>query len=140
LSRCPCACSPRRSRRSCASLLDEERPAVDRLRQGAQDTGERVDPDDIVRGFEAEKGHYVELTDEDIDRLDIELTNSIDICDFADIDEIDPIYFRKAYYLQPDKGAEKPCRLLLAASRRRARLRSPRSSSATSSISPACDR
>ena len=80
-----------------------------------KDTGEHVDPDEIVRGFEIEKGRYVELTDEDIDRLDIELTHSIDICDFVDIDEIDPIYFRKAYYLQPDQGAEKPYRLLLAA-------------------------
>jgi DNA end-binding protein Ku len=80
-----------------------------------KDTGEHVDPDDIVRGFEIEKGRFVELTDEDIDRLDIELTHSIDICDFVDIEEIDPIYFRKAYYLQPDQGAEKPYRLLLAA-------------------------
>ena len=80
-----------------------------------KDTGEHVDPDEIVRGFEIEKGRYVELTDEDIDRLDIELTHSIDICDFVDIDEIDPIYFRKAYYLLPDEGAEKPYRLLLAA-------------------------
>ena len=80
-----------------------------------KDTGEHVDPDEIVRGFEIEKGRYVELTDEDIDRLDIELTHSIDICDFVDIDEIDPIYFRKAYYLMPDEGAEKPYRLLLAA-------------------------
>src|SRR3954462_7125914 len=80
-----------------------------------KDTGEHVDPDEIVRAFEIEKGRYVELTDEDIDRLDIELTHSIDICDFVDIDDIDPIFFRKAYYLQPDQGAEKPYRLLLAA-------------------------
>jgi DNA end-binding protein Ku len=80
-----------------------------------KDTGEHVDPDEIVRGFEIEKGRFVELTDEDIDRLDVELTHSIDICDFVGIDEIDPIYFRKAYYLQPEQGAEKPYRLLLAA-------------------------
>ncbi len=80
-----------------------------------KDTGEHVDAEDIARASETEKGRYVELTDEDIDRLDIELTHSIDICDFVDIDEIDPIYFRKAYYLQPDQGAEKPYRLLLAA-------------------------
>jgi DNA end-binding protein Ku len=80
-----------------------------------KDTGEHVDPEEIVRGFEVEKGRFVELTDEDIDRLDIELTHSIDICDFVDIDEIDPIYFRKAYYLLPEEGAQKPYRLLLAA-------------------------
>ena len=80
-----------------------------------KDTGEHVDPEDIVRGFEIEKGRFVELTDEDIDRLDVELTHSIDICDFVDLDEIDPIYFRKAYYLLPQDGAEKPYRLLVEA-------------------------
>src|SRR5437764_8944107 len=80
-----------------------------------RDTGKQVDPDDIVRGFEVEKGRYVTLDDEDLDRLDIELTKTIDICDFVSLDEIDPIYFRKAYYLAPQEGAEKPYRLLVRA-------------------------
>ncbi|MDX6511472.1 MAG: end-binding protein Ku [Gaiellaceae bacterium] len=80
-----------------------------------KDSGESVDPDEIVRGFEIDKGRYVELTDEDLDRLDIELTHSIDICDFVDLDEIDPVYFRKAYYLLPEAGAEKPYKLLVEA-------------------------
>jgi DNA end-binding protein Ku len=80
-----------------------------------KETGEHVDPDDIIRGFELEKGRYVELTEEDIERLDVELTHSIDICDFVSIDEIDPLYFRKAYYLLPQDGAEKPYRLLVKA-------------------------
>jgi DNA end-binding protein Ku len=80
-----------------------------------KDTGEHVDPEDIVRGFEIEKGRFVPLDDDDLDRLDIELTHAIDICDFVDLDEIDPIYFRKAYFLLPDKGAEKPYRLLVNA-------------------------
>jgi DNA end-binding protein Ku len=80
-----------------------------------KDTGEHVDPDDVVRGFEVEKGRYVPLEDEDLDRLDIELTKTIDICDFVDLEEIDPIYFRKAYYLSPQDGAEKPYRLLVKA-------------------------
>jgi DNA end-binding protein Ku len=80
-----------------------------------KDTGEHVDPDDVVRGFEIEKGRYVPIEDEDLDRLDIELTHSIDICDFVGLDEIDPIYFRKAYYLLPDDGADKPYRLLVRA-------------------------
>jgi DNA end-binding protein Ku len=74
-----------------------------------------VPPDEIVRGFEIQKGEYVPIEDEDLDRLDIELTHSIDICDFVDLDEIDPIYFRKAYYLLPQEGAEKPYRLLARA-------------------------
>jgi DNA end-binding protein Ku len=80
-----------------------------------KETGESVDPDDIIRGFEFEKGRFVELTDEDIDRLDIELTHTIDICDFVSIDEIDPIYYRSSYYLLPQEGAEKPYRLLVRA-------------------------
>jgi DNA end-binding protein Ku len=80
-----------------------------------RDTGESVDPDDIVRGFEVQKGQYVTLEEEDLDRLDIELTKTIDICDFVDLDAIDPIYFRKAYYVEPQDGVEKPYRLLIRA-------------------------
>jgi len=80
-----------------------------------KDTGEHVDPEEIVRGFEIEKGRYVPLEEEDLDRLDIELTRAVDICDFVDLEEIDPIYFRKAYYLQPEEGAEKPYLLLVRA-------------------------
>jgi DNA end-binding protein Ku len=80
-----------------------------------RDDRERVDADDIVRGFEIEKGRYVPLEDEDLDRLDIELTHSIDICDFVGLEEIDPVFFRKAYYLMPSEGAEKPYRLLVRA-------------------------
>jgi DNA end-binding protein Ku len=78
-------------------------------------TGKSVDPDQIVRGFEVDKGRFVELSDDDVDRLDVELTHSIDICDFVSIDEIDPLYFRKGYHLLPEEGAEKPYRLLVRA-------------------------
>jgi len=80
-----------------------------------RDNGEHVDSEDVIRGFEVEKGQYVPLEDEDLDRLDIELTKTIEICDFVDLDEIDPIYFRKAYYLLPQEGGEKPYRLLVRA-------------------------
>jgi DNA end-binding protein Ku len=80
-----------------------------------KDTGEHVDPDDIVRAFEIEKGRYVPVTEEDVDRLDVELTHSIDICDFVELDEIDPLYYRKGYFLGPQDGAEKPYALLLRA-------------------------
>src|SRR5215204_2165189 len=80
-----------------------------------RDDRQPVDPDEIVRGFEIEKGRYVPLDDEDLDRLDVELTHSIAICDFVDLDEIDPVFFRKAYYLLPAEGAEKPYRLLVRA-------------------------
>lgn len=78
-------------------------------------TGDTVPADEIVRAFEIERGRFVELTDEDVDRLDVELTHSIDICDFVSLGEIDPIYFRQGYYLLPQEGAEKPYRLLVRA-------------------------
>jgi DNA end-binding protein Ku len=88
---------------------DLEPIGYDKVRK---DTGEHVDPDDIVRAFEVEKGRYVPIESEDLDRLDVELTHSVDICDFVSLDEIDPIYFRQAYYLVPQEGGEKPYRLL----------------------------
>jgi DNA end-binding protein Ku len=77
-----------------------------------KDTGEHVDPDEIVRAFEIDKGRFVPLEPDDLDRLDVELTHGIDICDFVRLEEIDPIYFRQAYYLLPQDGGEKPYRLL----------------------------
>jgi DNA end-binding protein Ku len=91
---------------------DLEPVGYDKVRK---DNGKHVDADDIVRAFEVEKGKFVPVTEEDIDRLDIELTHSIDICDFVDIDEIDPIFFRSAYFLAPQEGAEKPYALLVKA-------------------------
>jgi DNA end-binding protein Ku len=78
-------------------------------------TGEHVDAEDIIRGFELEKGRFVEVDEKDTDRLDLELTHAIDICEFVSIGEIDPLFFRKGYYLLPQDGAEKPYRLLLKA-------------------------
>jgi DNA end-binding protein Ku len=80
-----------------------------------KDTGEHVDGDEIVRAFELEKGQYVPVTEEDVDRLDVELTHSIDICDFVDLDSIDPLFYRKGYFLAPQDGAEKPYALLVRA-------------------------
>ena len=91
---------------------DLEPIGYDKVRK---DTGEHVDPDDIVRAFEVEKGRYVPIESEDLDRLDVELTHSVDICDFVSLAEIDPIYFRQAYYLVPQEGGEKPYRLLVEA-------------------------
>src|SRR6267142_2450942 len=67
-----------------------------------RDDRERVDADEIVRGFEIEKGRYVPLEDEDLDRLDIELTHSIDIMDFVDPDEV-----RSPQALDGDLGTAK---------------------------------
>jgi len=63
--------------------------------------GEEVPFDEIVRGYEYEKDHYVVLTDEDIDR-GLSNVRTIDIQKFVDASEIDPIYWQRSYYLAPD--------------------------------------
>jgi DNA end-binding protein Ku len=68
--------------------------------------------DQIVKGYEYEKGKFVVLKDEDFKRADIEATQSVDIQDFVQLDEIDPIFFDKPYYLEPEKRGEKAYALL----------------------------
>jgi DNA end-binding protein Ku len=65
--------------------------------------GEEVSYDDIVRGYEYEKGRYVILSDEDFKRVNPEATQSVDIVQFVDLTEIDPMLFDKPYYLEPEK-------------------------------------
>jgi DNA end-binding protein Ku len=59
--------------------------------------------DEIVKGYEYEKGQYVILTDEDFKRVNPEATQSVDILEFVELDKINPMYFDKPYYLEPTK-------------------------------------
>lgn len=76
---------------------------------------EKVDNDEIVRGYEYQKGRYVIINDEDLDNLPLESVGSVQILDFVDLMEIDPIYFMKSYFLAPGQFGEKPYYLLLQA-------------------------
>jgi len=78
----------------------------------AEKDGKEVPWDQIVKGYEYEKGKYVVLKDEDFERVDLEATQTVDIQDFVDVDEIDPMFFYKPYYLEPQKGGEKAYALL----------------------------
>jgi DNA end-binding protein Ku len=80
-------------------------------------TGEEVAYDDIVKGYELTKDRYVLITQEELDALDPERTRTIDIEDFVDLADIDPVYYDHPYYLVPDKGAAKAYGLLLDAMR-----------------------
>ena len=71
-----------------------------------------VPSEEIVWGYEFEKGQYVVLKDEDFEKLPDGNTKTIDILDFVDLTEIDPIYFEKSYYLEPSQGGEKAYALL----------------------------
>lgn len=68
--------------------------------------------EDIVKGYEYEKGQFVVVTDEDFKRANVEATQTVDISDFVSLDDIDPMYFDKPYYLEPQKGGKKAYALL----------------------------
>jgi DNA end-binding protein Ku len=78
----------------------------------AEKDGKEVPWEHIVKGYEYEKGKYVILKDEDFQRVDLEATQTVDIQDFVDLDEIDPMFFSKPYYLEPQKGGDKAYVLL----------------------------
>jgi DNA end-binding protein Ku len=78
----------------------------------AEKDGKEVPWDQIVKGYEYEKGKYIVLKDEDFQRVDLEATQTVDIQDFVETDEIDPMYFYKPYYLEPQKGGDKAYVLL----------------------------
>jgi len=78
----------------------------------AEKDGKEVSWDQIVKGYEYEKGKYVVLKEEDFERIDLEATQTVDIQDFVDQEEIDPMFFYKPYYLEPQKGGDKAYTLL----------------------------
>ena len=81
----------------------------------AEEDGKEVSYDDIIKGYEFAPDQYVTVTKEALTELSPKKTRAIEIQDFVDLDEIDPIYFEQPYYLGPDKGAEKAYALLVKA-------------------------
>jgi len=66
----------------------------------------------LVKGYEFAKEQYVRFTEEELKKLETEASRMIDIAEFVPLDQVDPIYFEKTYYLGPDKGGDKAYRLL----------------------------
>ena len=79
--------------------------------------GEEVPYENIVKGYEIAPDKYVVITPDELEALDPKKTRTIDIEDFVDLDDIDPLYYEHPYYLVPDTGAAKAYRLLLDALR-----------------------
>jgi DNA end-binding protein Ku len=97
--------------------LDEKGDRI-RYKRVSEKTGREVDYEDIKKGYEVDKGSYVVVEPEDLEAARPEATRTIEITDFVELDEIDPIYFDHTYYLAPatkDKGAAKAYALLLEA-------------------------
>ncbi|CUU58868.1 DNA end-binding protein Ku [Parafrankia irregularis] len=83
-----------------------------RYRRVAESDGEEVPYADIAKGYELPDGETVVLTDEDFASLPLTTSRSIDVLEFVPLDQVDPIYFAKSYYLEPDRPGLKPYVLL----------------------------
>jgi DNA end-binding protein Ku len=95
--------------------LEEGTGARIRYKKVSDATGEEVPPDRIKRGYEISKGRYVMIEPDELDVLRPKGSHAIEIEEFVDLDEIDPLYFEQPYYLVPDKRGVKPYKLLVEA-------------------------
>jgi DNA end-binding protein Ku len=99
-------------------LLDKKTMSPIHYKRVSEESGKEVAWNETVRGYEFESGQYVVLSDEDLKGAAPEATQTIDIVDFVDIDEVSPLYFDKPYYLGPDKKGTKAYALLRETLRR----------------------
>ncbi|MBN9619616.1 MAG: Ku protein, partial [Actinobacteria bacterium] len=83
-----------------------------RYRRVAESDGEEVAYSDIAKGYQLPSGEIVVLTDEDFAELPLPSARVVDVLQFVPVDQIDPIYYNKTYYLEPEKNAVKPYVLL----------------------------
>ncbi len=86
-----------------------------RYKKVSDQTGEEVTPDEIVKGYEISKGRYVVVDSDEIAALQPKAAHTIEIEEFIDLDDIDPIYFEQPYYLAADAKGVKPYELLVQA-------------------------
>ncbi|CAM3470956.1 Ku protein [Occultella aeris] len=94
-----------------------------RYKRVNEDTGREVDYDDIVKGYELDSGEYVLLDPDELDEIAPGRSRTIDITDFVDAEDIDPIHYQKTYYLAPaNEAAERAYRLLTAAMEKTGRI------------------
>lgn len=109
------AVSATKSRDVRFNQLEASTGARIRYRRVSEQSGDEVPTEKIVKGFEIAPGSYVTITDEEMRALAPKSSRTIDIEDFVDLDDIDPVFFEQPYYLAPDPNALKPYRLLLDA-------------------------
>jgi DNA end-binding protein Ku len=98
--------------------LDKRNMSPIGYRKYNKTNGEEVESEQIVKGYEYESGHYVVLSDEDLKRANPEKTQTVEITDFVELDDIDPVYLDKPYYLAPVGKNKKGYALLREALRR----------------------
>lgn len=98
--------------------LDRRNMSPVGYRKYNKNTGEEVESEEIVKGYEYESGHYVVLSDEDLKRANPEKTQTVEITDFVELDDIEPVYLDKPYYLAPVGKVKKGYALLREALKR----------------------
>lgn len=112
-----------RERRVRFHQLERETGSRIRYRKVSEQSGEEVPPEDIVKGYEISPGEYVPVSQEELDAAAPEATRAVEIEDFVDLSDIDPAYFDRTYFLEPDgQGAGKPYSLLLQVMQRTGRV------------------
>jgi len=95
--------------------IDQRTGSRIKLRRVSAADGTEVPEGEIVKGYELSKDRYVVVEPSELDGLDPVATRTIDLADFVDLADIDPIYYDSPYYLVPDKGGAKPYKLLTSA-------------------------
>jgi len=93
-------------------LLHEEDGGRIKYQRTCSKCGKEVTWDDIVKGYEYSKDHYVQFTDEELDAVDLDTVRAIDVVSFVPLESIDPIYFNKTYYVAPEPSGIKAYKLL----------------------------
>ena len=96
-------------------LMHEEDGGRIKYKRECAKCGKEVSWDDIIKGYEYSKDHYVTFTDEEMDALDIDSIKAIDVVSFVPLEDIDPIYFNKTYYVAPEASGIKAYKLLAEA-------------------------
>ena len=78
---------------------------------------ETISRDETIKGYEVAKGQFIPITDEELESVAVERRRTVDILAFVDMDEIDPVYYDRSYYIDPQETAQKPYALLVEAMR-----------------------
>lgn len=95
--------------------IEAETGARIRQKRVSEQTGEEVEYKDIVKGYELATGEFVTVTPEELDALDPDSAKTIELEEFVDLADIDPIFYDSAYYLAPSADTQKPYKLLVTA-------------------------
>ena len=93
-------------------LLHDEDGGRVKYKRECSKCGKEVSWDDIVKGYEYSKDHYVQFTDEELDSVELDSVRAIDVHSFVPLTDIDPIYFNKTYYVAPEPSGLKAYKLL----------------------------